>query len=153
MDGELWTAILGGSLLGGLAGAGTAFVTARRQLRSETRQWRQDALVRGMGFLTGGRQERSIGIGVIESLIRSGNIPSEARPAVDTVLWNQLLYVTYQGEPWHKHENLNARRLIALVEECPDKSALLEYSTDEMDEIRRRVDEAASSTRAKRKAK
>ena len=147
MDGELVAAILGGSLLGGLAGAVGAFVTTKLQLNTETRQWRQDALVRGMGYLTGGRQQRSVGIGLIESLIRSGNIPREVRPAVDTVLWNQLRYVVYEGEPSRKHENLNARRLIALVEESPTRLTLPQYTTAEMDEIRRRVDEAGSARR------
>jgi hypothetical protein len=152
MDGDVVAAILGGSLLGGLVGALTALVTAKRQLSFETRQWRQDALVRGMGFLTGGRQERSVGIGLIESLIVSGNIPPEIRHAVDTVLWNQLRYVIYQGEPWLKHENLNAHRLIELVEESPTRSTLPKYSTAAMDDIRRLVDEPASSLRSMRNA-
>ena len=149
MDEGLVAAILGGSLLGGLVGAGTALLTARRQLGFETRQWRQDALVRGMGFLTGGRQERSVGIGLIESLIQTNNIPREIRPAVDTVLWNQLVYVTYQGEVGREHENINARRLINLVKDCPTESMLPEYSTEKMDEIRRLVDAARSSGRRK----
>ena len=103
-----------------------------------------------MGFLTGGRQERSVGIGVIEALMRSGNIPPEVRPAVDTVLWNQLRYVVYQGEPSWKHENLNARRLITLVEESPTKSDLPDYSKAEIDRIRRLVREAASSPPSKK---
>jgi hypothetical protein len=144
MDDELLTAILGGSLLGGLVGAVTAFLTARRQLRIATQQWQQDALVRGMGFLTGGRQERSVGIGVIESLIRSDTIPRNTRAAVDTVLWNQLRYVVFEGEVTRKHENLNARRLITLVEESPNLSTLPEYSPAAMGEIRRRVDGTAA---------
>ncbi len=73
-----------GALLGSLLGAVVALVAAGARLRFETRQWRQDALVRGMGFLTGGRQERSVGIGLLESLIMSGNVPEDIRPAVTT---------------------------------------------------------------------
>src|ERR1700682_95596 len=108
---DVVAAILGGSLLGGLVGAAVALFPAQRKLRFETRQWQQDALMRGMGFLTGGRQERSVGIGLIESLIRSDNVPPEIRSIVDTVLWNQLIYVTYQGDVKKEHENINARRL------------------------------------------
>ena len=128
-----------GALLGSLLGAVVALVAAGTRLRLETRQWRQDALVRGMGFLTGGRQERSVGIGLIESLILSDDVPSEIRPAVDKVLWNQLLYVTYRGDISQEHENVNAQRLIALVEQSPDTSGLPKYSPEAMAEIRRRV--------------
>ena len=144
MDDQVVAAILGGSLLGGLVGAITALFTARRQLGFETRQWRQDALVRGMGFLTGGRQERSVGIGLIESLIVTDNVPPKVRPAVDAVLWNQLVYVTYEGDVRRKHENVNARRLIKLVEQSPALATIPEYSDEKMGNIRRLVDDAAS---------
>jgi hypothetical protein len=152
MDADVLAAILGGSLLGGLVGAFAALFTASRQLSVETRQWQLDALDRGMRFLTGGRQERSVGIGLIESLIRSGSVPSNTRPAVDTVLWNQLRFVVYEGEVWRKHENLNARRLMALVEESPALTGIPEYSADEIREIRRRVDEAATQVAREGKA-
>ena len=141
---EVVAALLGGSLVGGIVGAVVALVTAERRLDRETRQWRQDALVRGMGFLTGGRQERSVGIGLIESLILSDDVPPEIRPAVDTVLWNQLLYVTYEGTVGKAHENVNARRLIDLVEKSPGLASIPKYSQEAMRDIRRRVDDAAS---------
>ncbi len=128
-----------GALLGSLLGAVVALVAAGARLRFETRQWRQDALVRGMGFLTGGRQERSVGIGLLESLIMSGNVPEEIRPAVDNVLWNQLIYVTYRGDVSQEHENINALRLIALVEASPNKSRLPKYSSEAMTAIQQRV--------------
>jgi hypothetical protein len=131
-----------GALLGSLLGAVVALVAAGARLRFETRQWRQDALVRGMGFLTGGRQERSVGIGLLESLIMSGNVPKDIRPAVDNVLWNQLIYVTYRGDVSQEHENVNALRLIALVESSPNKSTLPKYSVEAMAAIRQRVDAA-----------
>jgi hypothetical protein len=131
-----------GALLGSLLGAVVALVAAGARLRFETRQWRQDALVRGMGFLTGGRQERSVGIGLLESLIMSGNVPEDIRPAVDNVLWNQLIYVTYRGDVSQEHENVNALRLIALVESSPNKSTLPKYSPEALAAIRQRVDAA-----------
>jgi hypothetical protein len=118
-------------------------------MRLETRQWRQDALVRGMGFLTGGRQERSVGIGLIESLILSRNVPSNIRPAVDNVLWNQLLYVTYRGDINQEHEHVNAQRLIALIEQSPEKSRLAKYTPEAMADIRRRIDAATPPPRQK----
>jgi hypothetical protein len=132
-----------GALLGSLLGAVVALVVAGVRLRSEARHWRQDALVRGMGFLTGGRQNRNVGIGLIESLILSQNVPREIRPAVDNVLWSQLLYVAYHGDIREEHENVNARRLITLVEQSPDTSRLPKYAPETMAEIRRRVDAAA----------
>jgi hypothetical protein len=131
-----------GALLGSVLGAVVALAVAGSRVRLETRQLRQDALIRGMGFLTGGRQARSVGIGLIESLILSKSVPSEVRPAMDNVLWNQLVYVTYHGDISQMHENVNARRLIHLVEQCPAKPALPRYSEEEFAEIKRRVDAA-----------
>lgn len=128
-----------GALLGSLLGAVVALVAAGARLRFDTRQWRQDALVRGMEFLKGGRQARSVGIGLLESLIMSGNVPEDIRPAVDNVLWNQLIYVTYHGKVGQYHENVNALRLIALVEASPNKSTLPKYSPAAMGAIRQRV--------------
>jgi hypothetical protein len=141
---ELAVAMAGGAgaMLGGFFGGLLAYVAAMKRLRSETTQWQQDALVRGLGFLTGGTQNRSVGIGVIEALIRGSNVPQAIRPSVDRVLWTQLVYVTYEGDIRRKHENENARRLIKLVEQAPDKSGLPDYA-QKIDEIRRLVDEAA----------
>ncbi|MFE0257534.1 hypothetical protein [Streptomyces sp. NPDC059010] len=92
-----------------------------------------DALVRGMGYLTGGTQNRSVGIGLITSLIATGSLPNGVRPAIDSVLWNQLVYVTQHGQIEKAHERDNAQRLLTLVEESS-------YKNDPtFDEIRRSV--------------
>jgi hypothetical protein len=136
-----------GALAGSLLGAVVALVVAGNRLNRESQQWRQDALVRGMGFLTGGRQQRSVGIGLIESLILSQNVPAEIRPAVDNVIWAQLNYVTYHGRVDQRHENINARRLINLVEQCPDMSELSQYSDGDLEDIKRRVASARKRVR------
>lgn len=89
-----------------------------------------------MGFLTGGRQTRNVGIGVVDALIKSGNVPEPMRPVVDTVLWNQLIYVAKHGELGREHERHNAERLIRYIEEIADTSKILNYSSGEMDNIR-----------------
>jgi hypothetical protein len=66
---------------------------------------------------------------------------------VDNVIWAQLNYVTYHGKVGLKHENINARRLIDLVEECPDKSELSQYSDDDLEDIKRRVASARKRVR------
>ncbi len=96
------------------------------------------------GLTYGGQtQERTVGIGLIESLILSESVPPEIRPAVDNVIWNQLIYVAYHGDIGQKHENVNARRLIRLVEQCPDKQQLPQYSEEDFAEIRRRANAAS----------
>ncbi|MFI9172974.1 hypothetical protein [Streptomyces lincolnensis] len=87
--------------------------------------------MRGMGFLTGGRQERSVGIGLIEALIVSRQVAETVRPVVDRVLWNQLVYVVFkEGALDHPHEQVNAQRLLVLVDQASDasKQALPDYA-------------------------
>lgn len=117
------------SFLGALVGA----VFAWGRLRVENRQWQMDALVRGMGFMTGGRQQRSVGIGVIESLIDSSNVPPNIRSAVNTVLWNQLVYVMNHGDLKQEHERLNAKRLISLLRNIANPQDITGYSERELD--------------------
>jgi hypothetical protein len=127
------------AILGSFLGSTLTVLLAWRRLSVEGQQWRQDALVRGMGFLTGGRQERSVGIGLIEALISTGNIPKQVRPAVDNVLWSQLLYVIYHGDPTLKHERANVHRLHALIKKSPDPDSITGYSTSEAEEVERRI--------------
>ncbi|CAL9677010.1 hypothetical protein SUDANB105_07995 [Streptomyces sp. enrichment culture] len=86
------------------------------------RQWQMDSLVRGMGYLTGGTQNRSVGIGLITSLITTGNLPDGVRPAIDSVMWNQLVYATQHGQIYKAHERDNAQRLLTLVEQSSYKN-------------------------------
>jgi hypothetical protein len=139
-----------GAAVGALVGAMVAIISTRLQLRHQERrsarelnqqgqQWAADALARGLGFLGGGRQERSIGIGIIEMLIRTDQLPLGARSAVDNVLWGQLLYVAYEGDVARSHEHANAVRLIDLLSESPTRSTLPAYSDSRWQDIVRRV--------------
>ena len=128
-----------GAIIGSLLGALVALVVASLRLRRESEQWRQDALVKGMGFLTGGRQERSVGIGLLETLVLGGNVPDAIRPAVDNVIWNQLNYVVFHGDVSRRHETINALRLAALIDQSPKKVAIAAYSDSRLAEIRGRI--------------
>ncbi len=144
---ELIGASLGalGAVLGALVGAGLAFIIAGRRLRVESSQWQMDAIVRGMGFLTGGRQERSAGIGIIEALITSGSVPDRVRAGVDNVLWNQLVYVVYHGDLKQRHEQVNAQRLLGLIHQSPDRSQIAGYAPGTLDELEKRVRSAVEA--------
>lgn len=108
-----------GTLLSGVL----AFIVATAKLSSDRKQWRMDAMVRGLGYLTGGTQNRSVGIGVISSLIATDNLPKNVRAAIDTILWTQLVHIAYHGENHKKTERENAKQLIKLVK-------LSEYESD-----------------------
>jgi hypothetical protein len=132
-----------GAVLGGFVGAALASVVAWRRLHVERSQWQMDAVVTAMGFLTGGRQVRSVGIGVIEALIMSADLPARIRPAVDSVLWNQLVYVVHEGELGKRHEQVNAARLVALLRRSPRPEAIAQYSSQGLEEMAERVRRAA----------
>lgn len=114
---QSWWVPIVAALVGTLLSGVLAFIVATAKLSHDHEQWRMDAMVRGLGHLTGGTQNRSVGIGVISSLIETGNLPKNARTAIDEVLWTQLIHITSYSDPNRsKTEQENATRLIELVQ-------------------------------------
>jgi len=115
---------LDAALIGALAAVGgagttafTSIVTARHHERAVDRrilrEWQTDLLVKGADHLTGGRQNRNVGIAILEGLFANANTPDALRLSAARVLWNQLIYVVEASEEGLgvPHELDNAKRI------------------------------------------
>ncbi|WP_116999480.1 hypothetical protein [Desertimonas flava] len=110
--------------------------------RRHRREWLYQSAISGMGFLTGGTQKRSSGIGILDALIGSGDLDPALRGAVDRVLWNQLMYVCDEGNALTTtHEQHNAQRLVALLRTAPSTRSIAE-------DFERRLEGYAAAVRA-----
>jgi hypothetical protein len=87
--------------VGVLVGAIAPVALSVYQDRRTNSRWKIDVVDRAFGFLTGGTQQRSMGLASLELMIRGHLLPHHSKQVVGRALWNQFQYLE---EEYHLDE-------------------------------------------------
>jgi hypothetical protein len=104
------------------------------------RYWRerQQTLIHALEYLTGGSQQRSIGIALIEGLWYKGH-PSHR--AIIPALTNQAVYLLLETDSKGRHQFLNWLRIMDLILRVPPEESFHNFYIELIEALDARAEE------------